>query len=543
VRAEVETYVAAILAHDGEAFVRPPGADEPVAIDFTRFRLDGHYATSPQAGWYLAVQWLGLVPLPLDGSTFDLVEALDSAEYASRTPADLDDTPTSRPAPPPDTLGDLWDRVDVLLGTVLGRPLDPTVSHLRQLAREHPEWISPFRGDQVAKGLRELLGPVPIGEPGAGPGAEARALRFAFLSQRQRLDDAFFAKLAAPSVPGRAVPGAIDVLAILGSERALQTADAAAEGREWADRYREILDELATEVGAHAASGYGPGDLGRSWLAVLAALADPVDAAPAALPFFARTEAWQDRRLFAAHAGYAQLRHDAPLLSARDEGAECGSGPAAVLLFEQPDRSPPRGFVDPAPRTFRALARLADRVYVELASDGSPAEPGWAIPGAREDELSAGRLAERLAELAEKELRGEPFSESEEEWLRQADGALQALLLGGVQRAARVDYDEGRWARGVSFATVVFAAHDGGGSLELAVGRLADLYVLVPDTVGRRLAQGGILTFYELFRPAADAPGGDAAWAAQLDTGDAPSLPGWTTSFLETGLAGGAAPP
>ena len=473
-RAEVEAHVAALLAHEGEATVRPPGAHPPVAIYFTRFCLHRHYARCPLAAWYLAVQWLSLVPLPVDRSTFDLIEALDSPEYASRAPADLDDTPTSRPAPPPDSLGDLWDRVDMLLGAVLGRPLDPTVSHLRQLAHEH-RWISPFRADLVAAGLRELLGPPPIRDQKDEPGAEARPLRFAFLSRRQRLDDAFFARLAAPSVPGRTVPDALDVLAILGSEHARQMADAAAEGREWADRYREVLDDLETEVAGRPASGYGPGDIDRSWLALLAALADPAVATADSLPFFARTEAWQDRRLFAAHAGYAQFRHDALLLSAVGSRMRFGAdGRAAV---RQPDR---RG--DSSTRT--ASSARGGEPRLRRARGRAARGTGWAMPGA-EDELSARRLAEHFAELAE----GCTASRSPPPGGSAGGPHDAALLLGGVPLPARVDYDEDEPRR--LLHDRIFAAPPCG-EPRAAVGRIADLYVVVSDATGRRLAQSGI---------------------------------------------------
>ncbi|MBI5502159.1 MAG: DUF3160 domain-containing protein [Deltaproteobacteria bacterium] len=541
VRADVEALAAAILAHEGQAALRPPDGEPSVVVDFSRFRLRGHYAASPLAGWFIAVEWLGVAPLPLDASAFELVRILESSDGASRPPPDLDDVATRLPAPPPETLGDLWDRVDTLLAALLGPPADVTVSHLRLVAREHPEWTAPFRKDLVEAALAELRGPAPAGGPEAGALEPPSSPAFAFLSRRRGLEDEYFARLAAPVVEGRAVPGALDLFAVLGNERALRLAHAAAEGQEWAERYRSALDALTAGQAEHPVPGYGPEDIHHSWLALLATLAQPAGWPHDSPLFFARTEAWLDRRLDAAIAGYARLAHDAVLYSAEEEALECGERQPLALLVEQPAIAPPRGFVDPAPRFFRALARLADRIYADLAEGEAPGAAADPASGFAGSELSARGLAERLATLADKEIRGEAFTGEEEEWIRTAGERMAVMLRGRSSRVERVRYDEGRVELGVALAADVFAARDGAGMLELAVGRVADLYVVVPDATGRRLVQGGIFGTFEFLEPGAE-PLADGVWNERLLAGAVPPPPGWTASFLEPRAPGAPAP-
>jgi hypothetical protein len=536
IRADVERHVAAIAAHDTIGEIRPPDQDAPAALDYTQFQVRGHYASSALAGWFVAVQWLGLAPLPLDESAFALVARLESSRPPPPSAA------ATGPAPP-ETLGDLWDHVDALIGAFLGRPVDIAVPHLRQVAREHPEWIAPFRRDDVLAALLALRGPMPFRGVEGAVTDKPPPPRFTFLPRRYGLDAEFFTRLTAPTIPGRSRPQALDVFAVLGSDRAYQLALAADEGQEWAETYAAALDALAAEHGEQPAAGFGPGDIYHSWLAMLVALARPAGLAEDSVLRFARTEAWQDRQLASALAGYAQLKHDAVLYVIQDYGAECDSDLPVYLFVEQPDLPPPRGFVDPQPRFFRALARLADRVYRDLARGEAPVAGPWAIPGLpSEDELCARYLAERLAALAEKELAGTTFTTEEEDWLRSIGAMLEAIFVRQQALQSRVGQDEGRVAQGIALATDVFNDLNTATALELAVGRVENLYVVVPDEPGRRLTHGGIFSYYEFWQPMAQRLT-DQTWNDRLSAGDVPAAPAWTSSFLETRPAGSAGPP
>ena len=91
---------------------------------------------------------------------------------------------------------------------------------------------------------------------------------------------------------------------------------------------------------------------------------------------------------------------------------------------------------------------------------------------------------------------------------------------------------ETRTERGVALVTDIHTNVMRRQVLEVAVGRLLDLWVAVPRPVGEELTQGGLFSFYEFTHPM-DERMTDAEWHEQLERGDAPPLPSWTASFVE----------
>jgi hypothetical protein len=554
VRGEVDRRIAQVLAHAGLVPLQLPDREQPVDVDFAAFRVRGHYATGPLVGYFLATTWLELVPLPLDQTALDLVTRMDTAPAPPPPP----EAPTRAgmfdilppPAPAADTLGELWDDVNAFSGTLLGRPQCFAVPHLRLVAREHPERTVPFDRDRVLAALATLCELPASPEAGEEPdGAAAGPPELTFLPRRQGLDEEFFAQLTAGEVPGRTRPTALDLFAVLGDDRARQLALAGEEGQDYVDAYRSALDRLRHDT-AEGSAGLLNADVYHSWLALLAALARPAAIPEASVLYFARTEAWHDRQLLSALGGYALLRHDAPLFAVEDFGGECAEEQVVVVFTEQPELPPPRGFVDPVPRFFRLLARLADRVYGDLA--GGIVPRAWAEGGTDDAPaitICARDIAERLALLADKEVHGLAPTADETEWLRYIGAYFEAVVLREVDAGQDVPpaaLDPGRARNGIALASRAFAEAGTGRELELAVGRILDLYVVLPDDVGQRLTRGGIFSFYESWQPAGERPA-DEDWIDRLERGAVPSLPEWTSSFVEpppaaetvSGLPGG----
>jgi hypothetical protein len=541
VRDEILQHVEAALAHAGIGEIRPPDRDRPIPVDFTQFAIRGHYATSPLAGYFLAVKWYGLVPLPLDASVFELVRTLDATPAPAVYPRMTDPSAAADPPIADGTVGEMWNAVDDLIGTFLGRPVDATVVHLRQVAREHPAWATdPPRQALVAR-LEELVGTFRFRGLEGGLSGEVPALRCSFVPQRYGLDEEFFSRLSDPTLPERTMVTALDVFAGLGSATATEHALESQRGAKWFETYRTRLAELAAETAGRPAS-YWATDLYHSWLAALAALARPLDL-PADSPLtFARTPAWRDRLLYSALAGYAQLKHDAVLYAMQEMGAECDSDRPAFLYIEQPVLPEPRGYVDPVPEFFRALAELARRVYRELARGEAPLVEYFEPVTYERRETNAGAFVERLAGLAEREVRGEPLSPADDDWLRWVGGMLELLYTRANPETTHFPgADEGRIANGVALATDVFTDLRHLQVLQLALGRIHDLYVAVPDGVGQRMTQGGIQSYYEFRQPMTERLT-DEAWGRRVAEGRTPPFPDWSQSFLEPVPEGAARP-
>ncbi len=507
-QAGVKAHVDRILKHEGFQDVRYPSAETPEPVDYSLFQVRGHYRSSALVGYFLAMTWYGVLPLPLDRRSFELLDAAG-----------------------PDM--ERWDRIDRLVGAFMGRPVDVTLSHLRALRHQHPGLLRPKASfGAVQARLRTMLGPLQVRGAGAALGRGKRPLRLRLFPRRVGLDTEVFKQLTHPDVALRGWPSALDVFATLGSATADAHARAAEREAAWFEAYGKTLDGLRATA-PERLGALAPTDLYHAWLALLATLARPLDAdAVARLPF-ARSSAWQDRKLLSALAGYAQLKHDAVLYAFQDYSAECDSGRPVVVFVEQPELPEPRGFVDPEPELFRGLAALSERVYAALAGGEAPAvHDPWADDPAAEA-LNGRTLALRLAKLAERCRAGRELEPEDYAWLREVGGTLEALFLGQPKpRALGYVGDEGRLERGVTLVADVHTNVTSQQALTEAVGLLHDLYVAVPDRVGQRLTQGGLYSYYELRVPMAERLT-DEAWWARLKAGRVPPAPPFAASFLE----------
>ena len=538
-RKDIEPLVDKLAAHEGVAELAVPGLPKPVLVDFSLAKVRGHYASSPLAGYFLAMTWLAVAPLPLDEPAFGLLDQLDSLQVNK-----------GGPKGPTEPLHAVWSRIDALGSAFMGRPVDVTVTYLAAVRKDHPDLFAPkLQRDAVRAKLAELRGPIPFRGPGGAINGDEYPLQLTLFPKRYGLDVEVFKELTHPDVPYRPWPRALDVYAALGVPAAKKHALEAENGEQWYDAYKAALDTLIAKNGKRP-EGYFATDLYHSWLAMLVSLASPLPLAPGQEPAFARTPAWHDRQLFSALAGYTQLKHDAVLYAFQDMSAECDSDRPVVTFIEQPELPTPRGYVDPNPAFFRGLAKLAGRVYDVLGGGIEPTveavewagyeqraydpEVGWPEqPEPKELASSAKRLAEKLARVAEQELKGDPLSDADVEWLMKIGPILEVLFLNFEATGHEpMTADEGRKERGVALVTDVHTNITRGEVLTEGVGRLMDLFVAVPGGVARHLTQGGLLSYYELTAPMSDRLT-DEAWNERLERGDVPPLPAWTKSFVE----------
>jgi hypothetical protein len=512
-RAEVTARVKAMLEHAGAGSLAVPGRARPARIDWSQFRPRGAYADNELAAYFMAMSWYAAAPLPFDRSLIGLLERAEATTVEGAT------------------VYDHWKRVDTLVGSFMGRPVDATLAHLRALRSEDAAAFAAFDTRTMRERLERLRGPMPVRDLEAieGGGDGDMALKVTLLPKRLGLDTTFFRELTHPRVPMRGMPSALDVLAVLGVPRARTHALAAAASDEaLAGAYRKALDTL---VGEHA-SGLAATDIYHAWLAALVTLARTHDVPADSAMAFARTDAWQDRLLVSALAGYVELKHSAVLYNVQDMSAECGNEPLFYVLVEQPLLSPPRGFVDPAPAFFDAMAALADRVYRELYGRAEgPEAMFW------DDQsgtfLNARSFARDLAALARKQVAREPLTEQEYAWIDRVGGRLEALLLSAPRGESSVaTTPDTRNQRGVAIVTDIHTNVMRQQALEIGIGRLLDLWVVVPGQVGQRLTQGGMFSFYELVQPMSDRLT-DEQWHERVQAGKTPPLPPWTSSFVD----------
>jgi hypothetical protein len=354
---------------------------------------------------------------------------------------------------------------------------------------------------------------------------------FRFMGQRFVPDAYIFRQLIYRNVgvPGQArmLPKGLDVMAAMGSERAYTILDQMGETSY--ENYPQQMEKMRTWVSGLSTEEWTE-TLYTTWLYTF----QPLLAVPGdGYPYFMQSDAWLDKQLNTTLGSWAELKHDT-ILYAKQVYAELGAGGSGA-----PQPLLARGYVEPAPEFFARLEALTNMTLEGLESRGLLNE---------QDRNSLQRLAQLAVAfrmMAEKELRGEPLSEAEFNFIRFYGGELEHLTMAAADRededpAALPVMDEEPQAAVI--ADVATAPDpDGDGSpnpvvLEEAVGRINELYAVVPlinedGSIQLQVAKGGVFAYYEFPWPADDRLT-DEKWRQMLDEGQAPPLPEWTASFF-----------
>ncbi|HTE46339.1 MAG TPA: DUF3160 domain-containing protein, partial [Gemmatimonadaceae bacterium] len=234
-------------------------------------------------------------------------------------------------------------------------------------------------------------------------------------------------QIAGPPGGQRSLASGLDLATVFGSSyaRSLLAPDFAAY-----PRFGPVLDGITARRPVMSASS----NLYDRWLDALGAeWADSAGfpGAPKASPV------WSAKRLQTGLASWATLREATILVNERPSGVEGGEGGFEELIPEIP-----RGYVEPAPKTFEAIATLFDALdrRVTGASDFGTA---GAVKGEdnewRKDEPLRQGIGRRLIEsaatvrrfkvMAEKELRGEALADSEYAAIRDVGGIAEHQFL------------------------------------------------------------------------------------------------------------------
>ena len=242
---------------------------------------------------------------------------------------------------------------------------------------------------------------------------------------------------------------------------------------------------------------------------------------------------WKTKRLQTGLASWATLRHATVLVNERSS-AEAGEGGFESLVTQ-----PPRGYVEPDPNTFRAIASLFGDMGRVVAGS---ANLGGYMP-INEDEnaqseplrngivhrLQASAEKARLfAAIAEKELGNQELTNSDyEEILYVGSVAEHDLLV--FKSLANKDL-----ALSTPDPMMKLADVAGGGMaplLEVAVGRPLEWDQIVPYFGRREIVKGSVYSYYEFPSPI---PLNDREWAARVAAVGVAKRPSWVEPFISS---------
>lgn len=500
-----EPLVRAEIASIGKHAGYGKSALLPYMVDYSLFIPRGHYTRTPALKrYFMAMSWYGVVP------------------FATRR---ADGTPT------PDAVRQglllAWTLEQASLLNEWGRIYSATTFFAGKSDDHIPmQWLAlaerifgrAMRPDDVASDTRlrhfaeevERLPQARIrAQMAAASDHPSPRHQLRLMGQRYLPDSEILQRLCHPTE--RPIPTGLDVMAVLGSERAVAFLDAHKalyNPRGWRG-YGPERDRLTREFRSLPVRQWTE-NLYWSWLSALRPLLDRV---PEGYPSFMASEAWQGKSLQTALASWAELRHDT-ILYGKQSAAEMGDGE---------DQPTPPGYVEPnLPLYERLLGLTASLEELLRRYNLLPVELKRAM-----NEFAD--LLRFLKRCSEKELRGELLSAQENTRIRFIGAEIEYLTRSTIE--GQPNYWE-LVDRGDRDMAVVADVHTAPPVvLQVGVGRAAELLAIVP--VGRRLilARGAAMTYYEFTHPMADRLT-DEKWRDLLDTEDAPAPPVWTKGFL-----------
>lgn len=478
-----------------------PSASSANCVDYSLYRPRGHYTRNADLERYFrAMSVLGNSAFFLDS------DSLQIGLMATR--ALLSDP----------TLLDLWRQIYGPTAFLVGAADDYTPFEAASAAADvTPDGLSapidfaePSAVDEVARALRDQR------QVRINP--DAASLRI--MGVRFVLDSYIYDQLVHPNVQGRFTASPMDMAAAFGSGWAYDLQEGAGVTDE--PGYEEQLEMLRDLVASRSAIDWG-NTVYDAWLYSLLPLLQPLDGgSPEAArgdeyPEVMRSEAWTAKSHQTAFGSYAELKHDTILYS-KQAIAE-GGGDIDTSLH----------WVEPEPAAFRRLAAaaellrsgLVDRGLVPDGTDGLTAQTYESLLTDLIDWL------ERLADIADTELRSEPINAEDNTFLENAGGYLESFWVRTSDWEHGDDMGPDEMA-----ALIADVLRNPDSVLEIGTGWVDELLVLVADDSDRfHVALGAVYSYYEFWQPDGERLT-DEQWRTMLRSGDAPGRPAWTESFV-----------
>jgi hypothetical protein len=365
-------------------------------------------------------------------------------------------------------------------------------------------------------------------EPGHNPTPEqlerilGKTQGFRLMGQRYIPDSYMLGQMVAPAVgngrgreafttvfipghgPVRGFPRGLDVMAVLGSERAIAIMEGL--GDTAYERYHTQMEKLRQKFGAVSQADWNR-NLYWSWLYALRGLIQP--AAGEGWPTFMSTDAWTDKQLNAALGSWSSLRHDTILYAKQSY-----TPTLATAMPPRPVPEPVVGYVEPVPEFYARLVALT-RMSIDGLGDMHVLDE---TAMSRLEALE--RILSRLLAISEKELANEELTESDYGFIRNFGQSLNAVVTGASADGQKT-----------TLIADVHTDQNTGKVLEEGTGYLRMLLVAYKLPQGHILVGAGpAFSYYEFKHPMSDRLT-DEKWRDMLGGGGRPGLPKWTGSF------------
>ncbi len=506
-------------------------------VDYSQFIPRGHYTTSVALQEYFqAMMWYGQMTFLLKGgdpgqALVSVAEARIQTLAAALFTLDLDQLQNGG-----QDIADIWNQVYAVTAFFVG-VADDLTPYEDKMALEQvfgaQVSVQALTDDPTFLALRKALAAMPSPQIYGGTGDcwlppdataadldnlldETKGTRL--MGQRFVPDSHMMQQLVFPVVgrytgtgnpftlvqsmggPIRGFPRGLDVMAVLGSGRALDILDR--DGDTDYTNYDQSINALIGQFASFSTQDWTR-NLYWGWLYTLQPLLQPCGPG---YPAFMQTTAWQDKQLLTALASWAELRHD-------------------TILYAKQSYTPGRGvptpqdlgYVEPVPELYNRL-----RALTQMTSNGLGSMNLLdSTQSMRLDLLQD--VLDHLTTISVGELQGQGPTEDEGAYISSFAKVLAPLQTGlSVPQAAST-----------TLVADVHTDENTGNVLEEAVGYVKLLVAAYQIPGGQIvLGAGPVFSAYEFKWPLAERLTDDA-WTNLLAGADCPPLPDWVGSFTD----------
>jgi flagellar hook assembly protein FlgD len=328
---------------------------------------------------------------------------------------------------------------------------------------------------------------------------------FRFMGQRFIPDSYMFAHLVLPEVSDRHFPKGLDILAILGSNRAFRHLDSLYKETSYPN-YSAKINQFKTEFSQKPADEWAQ-NLYWNWLYCLMPL---LYKKGEGYPVFMQTDTWNDKELMTSLASWTELRHDAILYS-KQSTSPLGIAPG-----------PPKNYVEPNPHLYARLVGL-----VRYTRDGL--QNFNLLLDEYKDKLDLfEKLLIFLKDISIKELENIPLSDTEYENIYCFGKVMEDLVSTNIE-------PKYPWRKNSDDMAIIADVHTDANTnqcLEEGVGYPITIYVIVNEGGVKRITLGAMFSYYEFTQPISGRLT-DETWREKIMTDKNLSMPEWATSFTE----------
>ncbi|MCD6385208.1 DUF3160 domain-containing protein [Candidatus Sumerlaeota bacterium] len=306
----------------------------------------------------------------------------------------------------------------------------------------------------------------------------------------------------------RAFPRGLDILAVLGSRRALAILEQEGD-TEYSDYYDQ-LNRLKEEFASLSTTDWQQ-NLYWRWLYSLLPLLEEKKGTN--LQRFLQSTAWLDKEIQTALGSWAELRHDT-ILYAKQSSTLLGMG-----LMPQPKLT--YGYVEPYPEVYARLKEMMTSLRKNLATLEID------LPAVSEKLIQFENLLENLKTISIKELNGTPLLESEYRLIWNIGDTLCSLkhFPPDIMEKITSGTDEK-----MALIADVHTEGNTGQVLEVGVGAPFNIFVIINDDSGYRLCRGAVFSYYEFKHPMDDRLT-DEKWQELQRRRERPEQPRWVNTF------------